>query len=91
MISNEPMSFLLDRLTLDLNELASPQSLPHGFLDATLCKFCDEGSDLCEDVFTCVTSPTGRAGESVLRISISGASKRYAACAAKDVLGVDSH
>lgn len=91
MISNEPIVALLDGLTLKLEELAAPRSLPHGFLEATLCQFCNEGFDLFEDVFTCVTAPAFGTGKHILVLSISGAFHRYATCAAKDALCVVSH
>lgn len=69
MISNEPIRSLWDGLALELEHLAAPHCLPHGFLEATLCQFGDEGFDFFEDVFTCVASPAGRAGKEVLGLS----------------------
>lgn len=91
MISDEPISLLLDGLALELKHLAAPRRLPHGFLEATLSQFSDEGFDLFEDVFTCVTNPTGRAGKHVIVLSVSWAFNRYAARAAKDALSIVSH
>lgn len=90
-ISDEPIRLLWDGLALELEKLASPCSLPHGFLQATLCQFRDEGFDLFEDVFTCVTAPAGGAGEHVITLSISGTFKRYATSAAKNALGLNTH
>lgn len=90
-VGDEPMRLLWNRLALHLDELAAPQRLPHGFLEATCRQFCDEGFDLSEDVFTCVAKPTGRAGKDVLALTITGAFNRYATRAAKDALGVVSH
>ena len=90
-VGNEPMRFLWDRLAVHFDELAAPQRLPHGFLEATLCQFCDEGFDLSEDVFTCVAIPAIGTREEVLSLAISGAFERYATIAAKDVLCIVSH
>jgi hypothetical protein len=57
MISDEPIRLLWDGLALELEHLAAPHRLPHGFLEATLRQFGDEDFDLVEDVFTCVTAP----------------------------------
>jgi hypothetical protein len=91
MISNEPIAALLDGLALELEELAAPRSLPHGFLEATLRQFGDEGFDLFEDVFSCVTAPALGTGKHVIVLSVSGAFYRYAARAAKDALGIVCH
>lgn len=91
MICDEPIRLLWDRLASELDELAAPRSLPHGFLEMTLCKFYDEGFCLSEDVFTCVANPAGRTGKNVLVLSVSRSFKRYATRAAKDALGVSSH
>ncbi len=91
MISYKPMSLLWDGLALELHELAAPRSLPHGFLEATLCEFCDESRGGIEDVFVCVTAPALGAGKHVIGFRISRAFNRYAARAAKDVLGIVSH
>jgi len=91
MISNEPIVALLDGLALELDKLAAPRGLPHGFMEATLRQFGDEGFDLFEDVFTCVTAPASGTGEHVLVLSVSGAFQRYATSAAKNALGVVCH
>jgi len=91
MISNEPILALWNGLALELENLASPRGLPHGFLETTLCKFSDEGFDLGEDVFSCVTAPAIGTSEQVLRLSISRTFHRYATSAAKDFLGVIIH
>jgi hypothetical protein len=91
MISDELIRFLWDGFALKLEELAAPRRLPHGFAEATLSHFCDEGFDLFEDVFACVTAPTGGAGKHVLVLSISETFERYATSAAKDCLGMITH
>jgi hypothetical protein len=91
MISDESIRLLWDGLALELEHLAAPRRLPHGFLEATLRQFGEEGFDLFEDVFICVTAPTARAGKHTIALSISGAFNRYAAIAAKDALGIVSH
>jgi hypothetical protein len=91
MISNELISSLWNGLTLELDHLAAPRCLPHGFLEATLCRFNEERLGLGEDVFPCIANPAGRAGKEVLSLSISGAFKGYATRAAKDALGIVSH
>lgn len=91
MICNEAIRLLWDRLSLELHELAAPRGLPHGFLEATLCQFREEGFDLFEDVFSCVTLPADRAGKHVIALSISGTFNRYATRAAKDALGIVCH
>jgi hypothetical protein len=91
MISYEPMGLIWDSLALELHELAAPRSLPHGFLEATLRKFCDESLGGVEDVFVCVTAPTLGTGNHVIGFRISGTFNRYATRAAKDALGVSSH
>ena len=91
MISDEPIRLLWDGLALELDRLATPHCLPHGFLEATLRQFGDEGFDLFEDVFTCVTSPTVGAGKHTIALSISGTFYRYATSAAKDALDISTH
>lgn len=91
MISNKPMSLLWDGLALELHYLATPRSLPHGFLESKLREFCDVSRGGIDDVFECVTSPALRAGKHVIRFRISGAFNRYATSAAKDALGVNAH
>lgn len=91
MISDEPIRLLWDGLTLELEHLAAPSRLPHGFLEATLRDFSNEGFDLFDDVFACVGLPAGRAGKHVIAISISRAFNRYATIAAKNALGISSH
>ena len=91
MISNEPIRFLWDGLALELEHLAAPRRLPHGFLEATLRQFGDEGFDLFEDVFSCVTAPATGTGKHVLALSISRTFYRYATCAAKDALSIRCH
>jgi hypothetical protein len=91
MISNEPIRLLWDGLAFELEHLAAPRRLPHGILEATLCQFRDEGFDLFEDVFACVTAPAFGAGKHVMILSISRTFNRYATRATKDALGVRSH
>ncbi|RBI68409.1 hypothetical protein DQW77_16605 [Roseovarius sp. TE539] len=91
MVSYEPISALLNRLALELDEVATPRCLPHGFLETTLCQFGNEGFDLFEDVFTCVTAPTSGTGKHTIVLSISGTFNRYATVAAKNALGVTAH
>lgn len=91
MISNEPISALLDGLALELDELAAPSRLSHGFLEATLRQFGDEGLDLFEDVFTCVTAPALGTGKHVISLSISRTFYRYATRATKDALDIVCH
>lgn len=91
MISDEPIRLLWNGLALELEHLAAPRRLPHGFLEATLRQFGDEGFDLFEDVFTCVTAPTARAGKHTIVLAISGAFNRYATSAAKNALGICTH
>ena len=91
MISNEPMRLLWDGLGVQLNDAVAPHSFPQGFLEATLRQFRDEGFDLFEDVFTCVTAPAARAGKHTIAVSIGGAFNRYATIAAKNALGISSH
>ncbi|MEI4197860.1 hypothetical protein [Roseovarius sp. E0-M6] len=91
MISYEPVSALLSGLALELDELASPRRLPHGFIEATLRNFSDEGFDLFEDVFTCITTPAFGTDKHTIVLSISGTFNRYATRAAKDALGVSTH
>lgn len=91
MISNEPIRLLWDGLALELEVLASPRRLPHGFLETTLCQFRDEGFDLFEDVFACVAAPAAGTGKEVIVLSISRTFYRYATCAAKDALGIRCH
>lgn len=90
-ISAEPIYFLWDRLSLELEHLAAPRRPPHVFLEATLCRFSGEIFNLGDDVFTCVANPAGRAGKEVLGLSTSGALKGYATRAAKDGFIVISH
>ena len=91
MISDESIRLLWDGLALKLEHLAAPRRLPHGFLEATLRQFGDEGFDLFEDVFTCVTASTARAGKHTIVLSISRTFNRYATNAAKNALGIGTH
>lgn len=91
MVSYEPISALLNGLALELDEVAAPRGLPHGFLEATLRQFGNEGFDLFEDVFTCITAPTSGAGKHIIVLTISRAFNRYATIAAKNALGISNH
>ena len=90
-VGDEGVFALLDGLAGELEALASPSRLPHGFLHVTLGHFHDEGLNGCHDAFEAVCAPTGRAGEGVLGIRISRALHCYMTRAAKDALGIISH
>lgn len=91
MTSDKPIRLLWDGLALELEHLAAPRRLPHGFLETALRQFGDEGFDLFEDVFTCVTSPATGAGKHTIVLSISRSFNRYATIAAKNALGISTH
>ena len=91
MISDEPIRLLWGGLALELQDVAAPRRVPHGFLEATLREFGDEGFDLFEDVFTCVTAPATGTGKHVITLSITRTFYRYAARAAKDRCGIITH
>jgi hypothetical protein len=90
-VCNEGVISLLDGLARELEELAAPRCLPHGFLQVAISHFQDEGFDGCHDAFEAVTAPTGRAGEDVLGLRVSRALHFYVTRAAKDALGIVSH
>ena len=90
-IADEGMIALWDGLALELEHLAAPRGLPHGFLQMACSRFLSEGVDGCHDIFECVAVPARGAEKSVLRLRISRAFDLYLTRAAKDALGIVCH
>lgn len=85
------MISLWEGLRRHLDDLAAPERLPDGFLEAAASHFLNEGFDGCSDILEVVAAPTLGAGNHVIVLRVGRAFYSYAARAAQDRVRTARH
>ena len=90
-ISDEGMESLWIGMARHLDQLAGSKGIDQHFVKLLCHQFLREPSNRGHDIFEVVTAPTGRASVYGLCVRFSRAFDAYAALAAKDRYGLNSH